>query len=158
MWNIRLMIQSAFLDKFNRSITPCWLKIQTLVLIGMHYNSSSNTNQVILQLSIKECESKQISLLNVFCCSQQENLPSPWGTCDQKDFQYYSSNVSYTKARCQLECSTNVLQDRCGCKQPHMPGSWSVHIDPKVFTSWQSSNNVNTLLANSRDCIQELRR
>ncbi|XP_006813191.1 acid-sensing ion channel 3-like [Saccoglossus kowalevskii] len=51
---------------------------------------------------------------------QMTNLPSPHGKCAERFLRYYST---YTYSACLMECETDYLIGKCGCRNFYMPGN-----------------------------------
>ncbi|KAJ8319756.1 hypothetical protein KUTeg_001343 [Tegillarca granosa] len=51
---------------------------------------------------------------------QIENLRYPYGQCREKKLEYFNS---YSYDSCQIECLTNEINARCGCRDFYMPHS-----------------------------------
>lgn len=63
------------------------------------------------------------SLANASSVFQSYSLEPPYGNCKKSQtLRLFGANVSYTVAKCRLECDTDRLVRECGCKEPHMPG------------------------------------
>ncbi len=73
--------------------------------------------------------------------TEMTSLPSPYGECGAKPLKYFSS---YSESKCFLECETEYLFQKCGCRTFYMPGS--THIFISFFL-----NSLKKLIRNGID-------
>ena len=55
--------------------------------------------------------------------TEMYSLPAPYGDCATEDaitLKYYQG--PYTENQCYLECETDYIVDKCGCRHFYMPG------------------------------------
>ena len=52
--------------------------------------------------------------------TKMSTLGVPYGDCNSKPLKYY--NGEYTESKCFLECATEHIVSKCGCRNFYMPG------------------------------------
>lgn len=66
------------------------------------------------------------------CCTvaiQSESLGYAYSSCDDSQpLKFFEDATDYTVPKCRLECSTELLRNSCGCKEPYMPGKRSIDV------------------------------
>ena len=76
--------------------------------------------------------------------TEVQNLAPPWGTCGSSKLKYYDS---YSIARCTLECETEFVRERCGCRDLHMPevDCKNLHLPASTSSSVLIITSLSTL-------------
>ncbi|XP_041453459.1 acid-sensing ion channel 1C-like isoform X1 [Lytechinus variegatus] len=80
--------------------------------------------------------------------TEVNNLPPPHGVCGKKHLKYYDH---YSTSGCRQECHTDFVIDRCGCKEPYMPGNSSV-CNPVELYDCAASATVDFIKNASSEC------
>ena len=52
--------------------------------------------------------------------TRMSSLPAPYGTCGSHDLKYFGGH--YSEAKCYIECETDYIVSKCGCRSFYMPG------------------------------------
>ena len=56
---------------------------------------------------------------------EMSSLPSPYGECGNKTLRYFDDG--YTESKCYLECETDYIVGKCGCRDFYMPGGCDLY-------------------------------
>ena len=53
--------------------------------------------------------------------TSMSTLPAPYGECGTTELKHLSGD--YTESKCHLECETDYIFSKCGCRSFYMPGA-----------------------------------
>ncbi|XP_071504226.1 acid-sensing ion channel 1-like [Diadema antillarum] len=90
------------------------------------------------------------TLSSIGITSKRSNyLRPPYGVCGKHELKYFDT---YSRTKCQLECQTDLVLEKCRCKPPFMPGQFPV-CDPLTYEKcgYPAIENVQRRL-NECDC------
>ncbi|XP_071509995.1 acid-sensing ion channel 1B-like [Diadema antillarum] len=90
------------------------------------------------------------TLSSIGITSKRSNyLRPPYGVCGEHELKYFDT---YSRTKCQLECQTDLVLEKCRCKPPFMPGQFPV-CDPLTYEEcgYPAIENVQRRL-NECDC------
>ena len=69
--------------------------------------------------------------MQLTCCYnvffQAHSLGPPWGKCGVSKLNYYEN---YSFMACERECETDIMVERCGCRDAYMPAA---HNDTPIL-------------------------
>ncbi|XP_072051798.1 acid-sensing ion channel 3-like [Amphiura filiformis] len=63
--------------------------------------------------------------------TEMKTLGSPYGKCGNQPLKYLGG--AYTESKCYLECETDYIVSKCGCRNFYMPGN-ATYCSPSQLT------------------------